>query len=127
MAKKHDDEPERSVPRHTEAVEQSGGKAPHLSDKAQTPTPEEVDRAVEYMSQAFAAAVPEEALREGQYELPADDALRRMKNDKIPDGSYRVAGHEWILDFAGGHLVGVTRATEDSSPSSYTSVPQPRS
>jgi hypothetical protein len=115
MAKKHydDDEPQAE----TEAVAESGAKAP---------APEEVDKAVTRMSETFAANVPQEAIQSGHYELPENDSVRRLKSDKIPDGSYRVSGHDWILDFADGHLVGVTRATPQSEASSYTSIPQPR-
>jgi hypothetical protein len=115
MAKKHHDDEER----HTEPVEVEVETTPGVS-------PEEVDRAVTRISEAFAAAVPEEALKEGSCELPKDDPVRQLRT-KVPDGSYRVTGHEWVLDFAGGHLVGVTRVTADTSPSNYTSVPQARS
>jgi len=114
-----DDEGMRSEPRHTQAVSESGAKEA-------APSPEEVDRAVMMMSGHVSSAVPQEALQAGEYELPESDNLRRMQNKKIPDGSYRVTGHEWILDFADGHLVKIARATTASERSSYTSIPQPR-
>jgi len=90
------------------------------------PAPEEVDRAVEHMSQVWSSAVPEAALHEPFYELPDNDSLRRLKNNKVPDGSYRVTGHEWILEFSGGQLVAVEHVTADTDHAAYTSIPQPR-
>lgn len=122
MARKHEHDPEDDEgPR---PVAESGAKAAAGPPTAAA-SPEEIDRAVEFMSRQFSSAIPEAALRENPYELPEDDALRRMKNDKVPDGRYRVVGHEYVLEFADGHLTTVEHVTPTTDSDSYTPIPHP--
>lgn len=98
---------------------------PETAAKTAAKTPEQVDRMIEQASRDFAAAVPVEANSQGHFELPPEHPLAMIAYDDVPDGRYRVGGHDWILEFEDGRLTSAEKASAASDPEkdNYQYVP----
>lgn len=55
--------------------------------------------------EVFSRDMPEGAVRSGSYEAKDGDQFHGEQYE-IVDGTYRVAGHDWLVTFKGGAFVG---------------------
>lgn len=93
-------------------------------DKAKGPAaePDEVTKTIRQVNTDFCREVPQELRNGGEVE---EGHARFGGRYKVPDGTYRIEGSEWLYTFAGQRLkgVGIASAANKWGGESVKSVP----
>jgi hypothetical protein len=93
---------------------------PPVDDR--TPEQKEIDRAITTIASRW-NALPAMTAKQGRFEVAAGDPRARFGQVVVPDGRYRIEGHEWMLTFKGGALVRGDRiASIETDPGNYRAV-----
>lgn len=81
----------------------------------------DVAKAVQAISANFSRVLPR-GVTGGQPHEP-EEPIASAKG--VPDGDYRVIGHDWIFTIKGGECVAASKAPPTADPADYIEVPAP--
>ena len=82
---------------------------------------------IQHITIEFGKNLPQAAVTAGKYEAAQaeEEGLVIQPASGVPDGRYRVEGHDWIITVAGEQTVLFERGGPSTDPATVTSVPAP--